>query len=149
VKRISSTVIGMIFGGAIAFVFFVKSSSWVLNAFLIAIFALLCGLIGFLSSKYSPPSNQDSNRPKKIQFSLLRLLLATSMVALVFGLSRFLYNFKEPAEIFASSIIAIALGGLTLICKKSDLKHVIGIIIIFFLGILLFYVIIELNMHFT
>lgn len=129
-KRIFSTLVGIIFGGAIALLLS-------LNAFLIVMFAVLFGLVGFLHAKNSPASKQDSNRPKRIQFSLMRLLLATSMVALVFGLSRILYDFKEPAEIITSSVIAIALGVLTLICKKSDLKGVfLTMIICIFLGIL-------------
>ncbi len=71
------------------------------------------------------------------------------MVALVFGLSRYLYDFKEPVEIFASSVIAFALGGLTLISTKSDLKHIFGIIIIVFLGILFIYAITVLSIRFT
>ncbi|MGA2798525.1 MAG: hypothetical protein ABSE63_13165 [Thermoguttaceae bacterium] len=136
VKLISYTLSYAIIGGAIAFVFaFANSSSLILNTFLIAFFATLFGFGGYLQAKYPPPSKQDSNRPKKIQFSLLRLLLATSMVALVFGLSRYLYDFKDPAEIFASSLIAFALGGLTLISTKSDLKHIFYIVVVI-LGII-------------
>jgi MFS family permease len=136
VKRISSTVVGVIFGGVIALLIFAllfraNSYSWVLYAFLIAVFAILFGLVGFVQAKNSPPSNQDSNRPKIIQFSLMRLLLVTSMVAFVFGVSRIWFDFKDSAEIFASSLIAFALGGITLICKKSDFKDIIVIIIIF------------------
>ncbi len=60
-----------------------------------------------------------------------------------------MYDFKEPAEIIATSIIAIALGGLTLICTKSDLKHILGIIIIVILGILYLYVVTVLSIRFT
>jgi hypothetical protein len=126
VKLIFYTLIGMIVGGAFASIF-ASSSSWE-----IAILAVLFGLIGFMGAKNSPPSNQENNRPKKFQFSILRLLLATLMVALVFGLSRFLYDFKQPLEIIASAVIASALGGLTLICTKSDLKHIFNIIVILF-----------------
>jgi FtsH-binding integral membrane protein len=142
VKRIPFIVFGMICGGAIAFLLFRSSA-------LIVIFAALFGLFGFLQAYNPPVTNQDSDRPKKIQFSLLRLLLATSMVALVFGLSRYLYDFKQPVEIIASSVIAFALGGLTLISTKSDLKHIFGIIIVVFLGILLIYVITVSSIHFT
>ena len=127
-KRISSILFYTIIGGSFASLI-ANSSSFVLNVFVIAVIAILFGLGGFLKAKYPPPPKQDGNRPKKIQFSLLRLLLATAMVALVFGLSRFLYDFKQPVEIFASSVIAFALGGLTLICTKSDLKHIFYIII--------------------
>ena len=147
-KLIIYTLSYAIIGGAFGFLI-AHSYSWILNAFLIAFISILFGLGGFLQAKYPHAPKQDSDRPEKIQFSLLRLLLATAMVALVFGLSRFLYDFKQPVEIFASSMIAFALGGLTLICTKSDLKNIFGIIIIVFLGILFIYLITVLNSHFT
>jgi hypothetical protein len=142
-KRFFSTLSYMVIGGGFAFLI-ANSSSWILNNFLIAVITILFGLGGFLQAKKSAPSNQDSNQPKKIQFSLLRLLLATSMVALVFGVMKICFNFKESAEIFATSMIAIGLGGLVLICRKSDFKprksesKLLNILIILFIILVYF-----------
>ena len=58
------------------------------------------------------------------------------------------FDYKEPAEILVASIIAIALGGLVLICDKRGLvKFAPLIIIIAFIAITNVITIILIHLH--
>jgi hypothetical protein len=144
----------MIIGGAMAFFL---ALSWhfplTLNTILlIALYVILCGSLGHFHPRHLQPKNiatSDNNNPRRIiQFSLARLLLATAMVALVFGIMKIQFDYKEPAEILVASIIAIALGGLVLICDKRGLvKFAPLIIIIAFIAITNVITIILIHLH--
>jgi hypothetical protein len=116
----------MIIGGAMAFFL---ALSWhfslTLNTILlITLYVILCGSLGYFYPRHLQPKNiatSNNNNPRRIiQFSLARLLLATAMVALVFGIMKMQFDFKQPVEIFVASMIAISLGGLVLICDKRE-----------------------------
>jgi len=133
---------GAIIGGVIAsIILFAKGSSWSINAVIIPIWATLGGVIGYFEARYSPPREKnkqpDAIQPEKIQFSIARLLLATAMVALVFGVMRYLFDYKASPAIIVTSIIAFALGGIILLGKKRDFKEIAIVISIFtILGIM-------------
>jgi hypothetical protein len=71
--------------------------------------------------------------PRKIQFSLARMLLATAVVAIVFSVFGTLFSYKELATILLATLLALALGGLVLIGRKNELK-IIGIALLLYIG---------------
>ena len=130
---INGSIIGAIYSAA----FIALRASITLTAFLTLLLSLIFGAIGYLQPERFAHSNQvDENRTGRaqsqmIQFSLARLLLATAMVALVFGVLRCCFNYKEPMEIVAASMIAFALGGLVLVTKKIDYIGIVFMIALF------------------
>jgi hypothetical protein len=138
-KRISSTMWVMISGAFVALTF-VFSDYRISGAFLIALVALLTCLANVLLKENFRYAKQNQNRPQIIQFSIARLLLATLVVAFVFGIPKLLSGdiYKDRSVIFIISVIASAFGSLTLVCKKNDFKHILVIIclfIVFFVGV--------------
>jgi hypothetical protein len=119
----------MLIGGLIATPF-ARSEYWDKNIIVIALSTGLFGVLNVLRIIISLPSNQNLNQPKTFQFSITRLLIATMNVGIVFGVARSgnAYKFDNLGEILIISIIAISLGALTLICKKSDIKSIMLLI---------------------
>lgn len=79
------------------------------------------------------------NPPNKIQFSLARLLLAVTVVAIVFSVFRSIFGFKEVGEVIPAAVISLGLGGLTLIGGRSEIKLFFTLIaLVIATGILLF-----------
>ncbi len=134
--KIRGMINGAIIGALIGFLFIANTTSWVLDLSVIVSTSLLFGLMGylwpnqFITSNKVAKSQSDKVQPQRIQFSLARLLLATAMVALVFGTMKYLFDYKEPAEIIVTSIIAIALGCIILIGTKRDFRQIILLIAI-------------------
>jgi hypothetical protein len=120
---------GMIGGGAIAFIIlpFIRfnGAAGTLDFALIALSSLIFGLIGYL---WPLPAKKR----EKIQFSLARLLLATAMVALVFGVMKIWIDFKDPTQIIATSSIALAAGGLVLVTNRRNYMEIYRTILLFF-----------------
>jgi hypothetical protein len=138
----------MIIGGVLIFPF-AASSSWIFNVVLISFAALLSGAFGYHRAKYLVADVKNDDQPRKIQFSLLRMLIATLVVALVFGLTKLLYDFSYTLEIVVSTMIALAFGGLVLICKKGDIKQIFRMIAVIFLCIIYLYAVIVFSVHKT
>jgi hypothetical protein len=132
----------MLLGGVVA-VPFTIGDYWFNNSFekdlLFALSVTLFGLINILWLTKSVLTNKILYRQRIIQFSLARMLIATSVVALVFGAPKIWcnYNYKDWGGVFGLSIIAIALGSLTLVCSKSDSKHIIFPICLFMIMVII------------
>jgi hypothetical protein len=128
-KRISSTTWLMI-TGAIAALTFIVSNFRFSHIFLITFLILLISLSNILLKENARYAEQNKTRPQIIQFSIARLLLATSIVAFVFGIPRLLSDnlYKDWGAVFSISVIAFAFGSLALISKKDDFKHISVII---------------------
>ena len=120
---------GMIGGVAIAFIIlpFIRfnGAAGTLDFALIALSSLIFGLIGYL---WPLPAKKR----ERIQFSLARLLLATAMVGLVFGVMKIWFDFKDPAQIIATSSIAFAAGGLVLVTNRRNHMEIYRTILLFF-----------------
>jgi hypothetical protein len=66
----------------------------------------------------------------KFQFSIARFLMATAMVALIFGLARMLLDKQISSYVFSIAAVAADLGLLVLVAqKKSDLLRILRIIV--------------------
>jgi hypothetical protein len=143
---------GAIMGAFIGSILFAKTSSLVWNCLIIAISTALYGLIGYLGAQYSHQSNKgnllETTRSEIIQFSLLRLLLATAMVAVIFGVMRYRFDYRKPVEIIATSMIAFALGGIVLVSKKRDLYDILKMILLL-IGMGIVFVIIACITHYA
>jgi peptidoglycan/LPS O-acetylase OafA/YrhL len=61
---------------------------------------------------------------RRFQFSLARLLAATTVVAIVFGLSRMYFVAADAIHYSFSGLVGAALGVLVLFVKKSDLPRI-------------------------
>jgi hypothetical protein len=94
-----------------------------------------CALFGSLLGPVQTPV-KDKIKKEPFQFSLARLLLVTVAVAIVLGTLKTLHDFNEPGLVVAASIIAFAVGIITLIYKKGDIKWII--ITVFWFSIILF-----------
>jgi hypothetical protein len=134
--KIRGMINGAIVGAIFSICFIVIQAILPLKVLLMLFLPLLLGTIGYLRPELVGAIKVDKNRteknqPQRIQFSLARLLLATAMVALVFGTLRCCFNYKESMEIVAASMIAIALGGLVLVTKKIDYIGIIFMIALF------------------
>jgi hypothetical protein len=71
----------------------------------------------------------------KFQFSLARLLMATTMVAVVFGLARLMLNEEISSFVVLIAVLAGDLGLLVLIAqKKSDLYRILSTITVILAG---------------
>jgi FtsH-binding integral membrane protein len=105
--------------------------------FLFVVITFLCSLVGLLV-KIVLKHFRDKNEKEPFQFSLTRLLLATTAVAVVFGMMKIRFNFKETWEIVVASLLAFVAGSLTLIYKKGDMKRIILTVLWFFIFLFIF-----------
>jgi hypothetical protein len=116
---------------------FAHTTSLIGFLFISAFFAVLCGLVGLLTKSLLKPVI-DNDKKEVFQFSLARLLLATTVVAIVLGIMKSLLDFKEPVAIFISLLLAFVAGSLTLIYKKGDIKQIVVTILWFFIFMIFF-----------
>jgi hypothetical protein len=65
-----------------------------------------------------------SIRPCRFQFSLFRLLMATAVCAVVFGLSRMYFGRVPTTYYWFSGMIALALVGMVLVVRKEHFARV-------------------------
>jgi hypothetical protein len=131
--RIHGMINGAVAGALIGFFFITRTDSRVSDVLLSLFSSLIFASIGyfwperFFKSKKVDTSQSDRVERRRIQFSLARLLLATAMVAFVFGVMRYWFDYRMPMEIVAASMIAFAFGGLVLVAAKRDIKELVFI----------------------
>jgi hypothetical protein len=67
----------------------------------------------------------QTDPPANFQFSIARMLAVTAVVAVVFGVFKFVFTFKESVAVFCTFVIAVAAGGLALIGGKKEVTLVL------------------------
>jgi hypothetical protein len=83
-------------------------------------------LIDFLPPKGKIPEDGpgwlrifENFPPRKLQFTLARMIVATATVAIVFATFKIIFTFKEPAVTMPAVLLAAALGGLAFDNRKN------------------------------